>query len=96
MAEQEKIDTHFLSLLYTLSSAAMQQLGKTANPLNQKIEKNLEQARVSIDILEMLNEKTSGNLTPDEEKLLSSMLANLQLNYVYELEKEGKKQDLSN
>ena len=42
MAEQEKIDTHFLSLLYTLSSAAMQQLGKTANPLNQKIEKKIQ------------------------------------------------------
>jgi len=90
MAEYEKVNTHFLSLLYSLSAAAMQQLGKTSNPVNSKTEKDLDQARISIDIIEMLNEKTKGNLTPEEEKLLSSMLANLQLNYVYELEKDTK------
>jgi hypothetical protein len=89
MAEQERINAHFLSLVYSISAAAMQQLGKIANPMNNKVETNLDQARVSIDILEMLNEKTEGNLTLDETRLLASTLTNLQLNFVDVMEKEN-------
>jgi hypothetical protein len=90
MAEQERINAHFLSLVYSISAAALQQLGKIANPMNSRVEKNLDQARISIDILEMLNEKTQGNLTLDETRLLTSTLTNLQLNFVDELENDQK------
>ncbi|HOL22964.1 MAG TPA: DUF1844 domain-containing protein [bacterium] len=65
-----------------------QAMGKVANPLTGKIEKNLELARQIIDIMEMLQEKTKGNLTKDEERILTATIAELQLNYVDELEKE--------
>lgn len=88
MPEEPRLNVHFMSLIISLSHAAMQQMGKIVNPLTGKIEKNLEQARITIDMLEMLKEKTKGNLVKEEERLISDTLATLQLNYVDEIGKE--------
>ncbi|MDD5686339.1 MAG: DUF1844 domain-containing protein [Elusimicrobia bacterium] len=96
MTEQGKIDEYFLSLLFSLSSAAMQQMGKISNPLTSKVEKNLEQAKISIDMIEMLKVKTKGNLSEDENKFLESTLSDLQLNFVDELQKDTKIEHRSN
>jgi len=92
MAEERKLNMLFMSLVLSLSQAAMQQMGKIINPLTGKIERNLEQAKVTIDMMEMLKEKTKGNLVKEEEKLISETLATLQLNYVDEV-KKGKKEE---
>ena len=84
------IDPHFFSVVLSLSSAAMQQIGKVPNPMTQKIEKNLIQAQMSIDILDMLKKKTKGNLTPKEDQMLKNTLSDLQLNYADEAAKEEK------
>jgi hypothetical protein len=60
----------------------MQHLGKTLSPVTNKIEKNLPAAQSSIDMLDMLEAKTKGNLSEQEAKLLKSVLAELKLNYV--------------
>lgn len=65
-----------------------QSLGKLANPVTGKVEKNLEFAKEIIDILETLREKTKGNLTEEESKFLNSTIADLQINYVDEISKE--------
>ena len=96
MAEQEKINEYFLSLVFSLSAAAMQQMGKISNPITNKTEKNLEQAKVSIDIIEMLVEKTKGNRTVEENKFLLSTLSDLQLNFVDELDKDSKTEHRKN
>ncbi|MDD3725807.1 MAG: DUF1844 domain-containing protein [Candidatus Ratteibacteria bacterium] len=70
-----------------------QSMGKVPNPLTGKVEKNLELAKRIIDITEMLREKTKGNLTKEEERVLSATITELQLNYVDELEKEKASQD---
>lgn len=70
-----------------------QAMGKIPNPLTGKVEKNLELAKRIIDIMEMLREKTKGNLTKDEERILYASITELQLNYVDELEKERTSQD---
>jgi hypothetical protein len=93
MAEEPKLNMYFMSLVLSLSQAAMQQMGKITNPLTGKIERNLEQAKVTIDMLEMLKEKTIGNLVKEEERLISDTLATLQLNYVDEVKKEEKGQE---
>lgn len=80
-------DVRFLYLVWTLSSAAWAQLGKIPHPVSNKIEKDLEQAKVSIDYLRMLKEKTAGNLKPKENELLSSTLADLELNFADEAKK---------
>jgi hypothetical protein len=70
-------------------TAAFQQLGKTLNPMTGKVEKNLEQARFSIDMIEMLKDKTRGNLPEELDKLLDSTLLELRMNYVEEANAEA-------
>jgi hypothetical protein len=80
-------------LLYLISSfemTAMHQMGKLKNPMLDKIERNLEQAQFTIDLLDMLKAKTKGNLSADEEKFLEHVIAQLKLNYVEEMEKDKK------
>jgi len=80
----ERDDALFVNLVVIFQGAAMQQMGKVLNPLSGKIERNLEQARFSIDTLAMLREKTRGNLSGDLERLLESVLVNLRMNFVEE------------
>ena len=71
MTEQsDKYDVHFYQLVIGLHAAAMQQMGKVASTLTGKIERDLDQARSSIDLLDMLKRKTDGNLSEEEQKLL--------------------------
>jgi len=72
----------FTSLVAMLASSAMQQLGKLVNPMTNQTEVNLEGAQVSIDMLEMLQKKTEGNLDEDEDRMLTDALSSLHMNYV--------------
>jgi hypothetical protein len=84
---ESKMDANFFQLVISLQVASMQYLGKIASPISGKVERNLDQARVSIDMLAMLAEKMKGNLNPDEEKFLSTALYDLRLNF---LDESGK------
>jgi hypothetical protein len=75
----------FAQLLYIFHSSGMQGLGKVMNPVSNTIERNLEQAKQSIDMLEMLRDKTKGNLSPETERMLQQFLSDLRLNYVDEV-----------
>jgi hypothetical protein len=68
---------------------AWQTLGKVPSPITGKAEKKLEEAKQAIDILETLREKTKGNLDNTEEKLLTSTIAELQMNYIDEMNKNS-------
>jgi hypothetical protein len=68
---------------------AMIYLGKVVHPATGQLERNLDGARLTIDILGMLEEKTRGNLTPDEARLLEQTLTNLRLNFVDEMRKDS-------
>ena len=92
-AEQDKKTYHqptFTIFLSSLSMQAMIAAGKLENPVTGKTEKNLEQARFLIDTLEIIKEKTKGNLVKEEENLLDDSLFNLRMMYVEEKEKEQK------
>ena len=80
----DKNDQLFASLLYLFHTSGMQGLGKLMNPVTQKIEKNLEHAKESIEMLEMIKQKTQGNLSTDLTRLLDQFLSDLRLNYVDE------------
>ena len=73
--------------------AALQQMGKLANPVTNKIERDLQQAKASIDIVEMLQERTKGNLSERETEYLDKILFELHMNYVDEAEKEAKEKE---
>ncbi len=87
----ESIDPHFLQLLLSLQAGAMQQMGKIASPISGKIDRNLDMARHSIDMINMLNSKMAGNLTKEESELLEHVLYELRLNYVDEVKKDETK-----
>ena len=92
MTEFSQKDTAlFMQLVMTFQAAAWQQMGKIKNPITDKIERSLDQARYSIDMLEMLRTKTKGNLTDDELKFVNHVMTELQLNFVDELNKDKEK-----
>ena len=74
----------FIGLVASLQASAWMQLGKILNPVTGKVERDLEQARDTIDLLGMLEAKTRGNLHPDESRLLTQTLYALRMNYVEE------------
>ncbi len=91
MPEEKDVPNYqFMSLIYSLSQTIMVQLGKITNPATGKVEKNLAQAKATIDMLEMLKEKTKGNLAQTEEKMILATLQNIYLNYADEMKEESK------
>lgn len=85
----------FLQVVSMFQVAAMQQMGKVPNPMTNEIEKDMDQAKMSVDILAMLKEKTKGNLSKQEEEYLSKLVFECQMNYLDEMKssKEGKTED---
>jgi len=72
----------FSTFILSLNTAALIHLGELPNPETNRKEVNLTLAKHTIDTLDMLKEKTRGNLSPDEERLLESILYELRLRYV--------------
>jgi hypothetical protein len=74
------IDFH--TFVLSLGSSALMHLGELERPGAGGAAKDLPMAKHTIDILAMLQEKTRGNLTADEQKLLESLLYDLRLRFV--------------
>jgi len=91
----QKMEIDFSTFVMSLASAAYCSMGLCPNPVTKKVEKNLISAKQQISLLEMLKEKTKGNLSKDEDTTLDSMLYQLQMMYVkcIETEKVGEKKD---
>ena len=69
----------FVAGLYTQT---LMSLGEVENPLTHKSEKNLPEAQFLIDTIDMLKQKTEGNLSSEEESYLVSLLHDLRMRYV--------------
>ncbi len=80
----------FEMLLTSLATEAMISLGQLPNLGTQKVETNVPQARYAIDMLQVLEEKTQGNLTPGEEQALKDLLHQLRLMFVSVQQVEAK------
>ncbi|MCJ7812789.1 DUF1844 domain-containing protein, partial [bacterium] len=72
--KDQKGEAMFMQLVLTFQMAAWQQMGKIKSPLTDKIEKDLRQAQFSIDMLEMIRSKTTGNLKENESQFLNKIL----------------------
>lgn len=70
-------DQRFADFVILQAQNAGMFLGQVPNPTNGKLEVNLKAARSVLDSLEMLELKTTGNRTPEEDKLLQTALLNL-------------------
>ncbi|WP_054029761.1 DUF1844 domain-containing protein [Desulfatitalea tepidiphila] len=77
-----KID--FSTFVLSLNSSALVQLGLIEDPASGQKTKNLPLAKQTIDLLAMLEDKTRGNLTRDEDNILKNLLYELRMLYVKE------------
>jgi hypothetical protein len=71
----------FLSLVQSLGYQALMNLGEIPNPMTQQTELNPEGAKEAIDLLIALRDKTLGNLSEDEKKMLETLLTQLQIKF---------------
>jgi hypothetical protein len=89
-----EVKLSFYDIVSLFGGIVLQKLGKIINPITGKTEKNLDEARAFIDMLSVLEKKTKGNLTKDEESFLSSTITNLRLNYIEEMKEKDKQKIL--
>lgn len=83
-ADYQLPEINFATFIFSLNTSVLVQLGVIEDPSTGKKAKNLILAKQTIDILGMLEEKTRGNLTEDEENMLKNILYDLRMIYVKE------------
>ncbi len=79
-SEPHQID--FSTFVFSLATGALINMGLAPDPATNKKSKNLELARQNIELLAVLQQKTKGNLTPDETQLMESLLTEIRLRFV--------------
>ena len=93
VVEEEKKDTpesqqeglpplDFSSIFLPFYTQALFKLGAAEDPISQKIDENIDLAKRFIDLIDLLKEKTQGNLKPEEETLLTNGLHQLKMLYM--------------
>jgi hypothetical protein len=75
-------EVNFNSLIFSLSSSALINMGEIADPHTGQKQKDLPLAKHTIDTIAMLQEKTKENLNPEEKRFLDTILADLRWRYV--------------
>lgn len=89
--EKQKPEIHlpeinFATFIFSLNTSALMHLGVLEDPVSGKKVKNLAMGKQTIDILSMMEEKTKGNLSKEEESMLKNILYDLKIIYVKEKE----------
>ena len=82
-------DMNFSSFVVGLATQALSHLGVAPDPATGVVHQDLVQAQAMIDILAMLQEKTAGNLTDDEDRMMEELLYELRMLYVGKLKGDG-------
>jgi hypothetical protein len=82
VGEEANPPMSFQALIFSLSTTALLQLGVAPHPSSGKQENDIQGAKQTIEILEILQQKTKGNLTPEEVQLLDDCLCDLKMTYV--------------
>lgn len=80
--EGPKMQMTFPIFVSSLGMQALVALGEMENPLTKKKETDLDQAHYMIDIIELLQQKTKGNLTSEETQMIEGLLYQLRMLYV--------------
>ncbi len=79
--KSKKLEASFLQFLYGMAAQTQIQLGLVPHPLTGELNLDATQAKYSLDLLNILAEKTKGNLTDEEEVYLKDILQKLQISY---------------
>lgn len=86
--EKDLHNALFIQLVLQFQTSAMIGMGKLKNPITDKVEVNLDQAKISIDMLDMIKTKMKGNLSEEEDRFITTVIRDLKLNYVDEVNKK--------
>ena len=78
----------FSTLIMSFASAAMISMGRVTDPATGAVQRNLAVAQQNIDIITLLYEKTRGNLTAEEERLMDQILYELRMVFVEAMKEE--------
>lgn len=78
----EEFVVDFIFFISTLGIQASIALGQVENPVTNKLDLDLRQAKFLIDTLDIIKEKTLGNLNMEESNLLENMLYELKMTYI--------------
>lgn len=81
----------FATFILSLSHSALMHLGEAPHPDTNAVSMDLALAKQNIDLLGLLEEKTKGNLTGDEERLLAQVLFDLRMRFVERSKETPKK-----
>lgn len=81
-APLETAESGFLEFVSTLAMQALMALGDMANPQTRQTHEDIPQAKYLIDTLQLISDKTKGNLSAEEAAALKNILAELKLKYV--------------
>ncbi|MDH4097074.1 MAG: DUF1844 domain-containing protein [Nitrospira sp.] len=80
--EAPSLPVTFSSFVISLGSSSLMLMGERLDPQQQPMPVNLPQAKEIIDLLSLLEDKTKGNLTSEEQTVLRDMLYALRMKYV--------------
>ncbi len=76
------LKVEFSTIIIPFYTQALVKMGLRKDPLTGEISENLDEAKNLIDLLDLLKEKTEGNLTQEEENILNSTLTHLKTEYL--------------
>lgn len=76
------VEANFIQFISGFAVQTLVHLGRMSNPMTGKTAVDLPNARFSIDILGILQDKTKGNLTSEEDEYLSNLLRDLRMEFV--------------
>ena len=83
----------FQHLVVMFQTLALQQMGKLTNPITGKVERDLHQAKITVDMLGMIQKKTEGNLDENEKRILDTVMMELQMNYIDETARADREEE---
>ncbi len=81
-AGEEQFPTpDFSSFIFSISTTVLMDLGEIEHPIDKEKKVNIKMAKHSIDVLDMIKDKTKGNLTEQESALIENIVTDLKLRY---------------
>ena len=80
----------FSAFVMSLNTSALFHLGEISDPVTGEKQQDLVLVKHTIDTLQLLEDKTKGNLTDDEQDILKNALYDLKMRYVAKVSQQGK------
>jgi hypothetical protein len=79
---RELPEPNFLMLVSNFATQALIELGEIKNPITKQTERAPDRAKFTIDMLQVIRDKTRNNLAPEEQKFVDAALYELRMKYV--------------